>query len=71
MDDRTKARLATWSASDYERKMVMAFEEEGYDIVEHDGASFARVTTIDEDGSSTLAEINLTQVAIGMARATS
>ncbi|WP_160009828.1 hypothetical protein [Rhizobium sp. 18055] len=71
MDSRTKARLTSWTSSDYERKIVSAFQEEGFDIVEHDGASFARVTTIDEDGTSTLAEINLTKVAIGMARATS
>ncbi|MBB3963515.1 hypothetical protein [Rhizobium metallidurans] len=71
MDNRTKARLANWSAQDYERKIVSAFQEEGYDIVEFDGARFARVTAIDEDGASTLAEVNLTKVAIGMARATS
>lgn len=71
MDDHTKARLASWSAQDYEHKIVNAFQEEGYDIVSFGGATFARVTAIDEDGSSTLAEINLTKVAIGMARATS
>jgi hypothetical protein len=70
MDNRTKTRLANWTAPDYERKIVSAFQEEGYDIVEHDGASFARITTVDDEGANTLAEINLTKVAMGMARVT-
>lgn len=71
MDNRTKARLANWSVQDYEQRIASVFQEEGYDVVRHDGETFARVTAIDEDGSSMLGEINLTKVAIGMARATS
>jgi hypothetical protein len=56
-------RAFPMTASDFEQVILSVCRQEGIEVVNHDGAYFARLSVSDKDGRETLGEINLSRVA--------
>ncbi|WCA60284.1 hypothetical protein G6M16_007145 [Agrobacterium tumefaciens] len=48
--------------------LVDAFQKDGYETVRHNARTFARIETVDDNGSATMSEIDLSDIAVRAAQ---